>query len=329
VWEELGIGPTRDRHAIRVAYARRLKAIGADRSPAEFIRLRAAFEACMRWAQDGQIAPDASEADDTGGEANEDGDGGGDSRDGGPDERVTPQPRQAKTFDQGSAEDFRVSAVAAASFSEAWREARGAGRFEPLAALFIEGLARALIPVGAEHARLAEVVEVALADATASSVAVRRFAEAHGLISGQASLAGQPLGRSLVDRLAAETWLCRVRTASTRGFPLLRPRDARVARLLLGKRPPWRLQSKDVSTLLRELQLYRHFAPYLGPDVSAARADRLDRRIAFLTARGLAMRLWRRLRWLIFVVVGVETATLALGLIVSFLLVVVRLVQPR
>lgn len=47
-WQELGISPTRDRRTIRLAYAARLKAIDAERDPAAFRRLRAAYEAALR-----------------------------------------------------------------------------------------------------------------------------------------------------------------------------------------------------------------------------------------------------------------------------------------
>ena len=53
VWQTLGIEPTQDQRAIRVAYARQLKLIDVDADPQAFIALRAAFESAQqqtRWA---------------------------------------------------------------------------------------------------------------------------------------------------------------------------------------------------------------------------------------------------------------------------------------
>ena len=47
MWQELGIAPTEDEKAIRRAYARRLHAIGGDRDPIAFQRLRRAYEAAL------------------------------------------------------------------------------------------------------------------------------------------------------------------------------------------------------------------------------------------------------------------------------------------
>ena len=49
-WDELGITETTDTHAIRKAYARRLKAIDPETDPASFIRLREAFDQAVDWA---------------------------------------------------------------------------------------------------------------------------------------------------------------------------------------------------------------------------------------------------------------------------------------
>lgn len=47
-WQELGIAPTSDRAGIRRAYANRLKAMGPERDPAAFQRLRTAYESALR-----------------------------------------------------------------------------------------------------------------------------------------------------------------------------------------------------------------------------------------------------------------------------------------
>lgn len=47
MWQELEIAPTDDEKEIRRAYARRLRAIGGDRDPVAFQRLRRAYEAAL------------------------------------------------------------------------------------------------------------------------------------------------------------------------------------------------------------------------------------------------------------------------------------------
>lgn len=56
-WNELGIEPTDDLRAIRIAYAQRLKAIDVEADPHAFVALRQAFEAARDYA--GSRAPDA------------------------------------------------------------------------------------------------------------------------------------------------------------------------------------------------------------------------------------------------------------------------------
>src|SRR4051794_19992018 len=52
-WAILGIEPTGDAKTIRRAYAAGLRAIDADREPAAFQRLRAAYEAALHGAAQG------------------------------------------------------------------------------------------------------------------------------------------------------------------------------------------------------------------------------------------------------------------------------------
>lgn len=74
-WDTLGIEPTEDRRAIRVAYARRLKEIDVDADPQAFIALREAFEDAQQeaehaemmrqWAEDAEVdgAPEEDESE--------------------------------------------------------------------------------------------------------------------------------------------------------------------------------------------------------------------------------------------------------------------------
>ncbi|MEN3749775.1 hypothetical protein TPR58_21565 [Sphingomonas sp. HF-S3] len=56
-WAELGIEPTSDQRAIRVAYTRKLKTIDPERDPQAFIALREAFEAANEGAPASIAAP--------------------------------------------------------------------------------------------------------------------------------------------------------------------------------------------------------------------------------------------------------------------------------
>lgn len=56
-WALLGIAPTQERRAIRVAYAQRLKAIDPETDPQAFIKLRNAYERVLAGVADPNAAP--------------------------------------------------------------------------------------------------------------------------------------------------------------------------------------------------------------------------------------------------------------------------------
>ena len=61
-WEALGLDPTDDAEAVKRAYRARLKAVGPDRDPEGFQRLRAAYEAVMAGLETPRPAPPAMDA---------------------------------------------------------------------------------------------------------------------------------------------------------------------------------------------------------------------------------------------------------------------------
>lgn len=331
MWDVLGLEPTSDPAAVRRAYAARLKGIDVDRDPAAFIRLREAFERCLRWEEPVEDdEEDFSDAD------------------------FDPAPH-SRSFDQkpeqpplssspGPAElDQAVESPTAArgftsmeAFDAAWARAAEQGRFEPMAALYQEGLVEGLIPLGLEHQAHAAAVIIGAGDLQTPFAEVRRFAEAHAWqpAAGAWRSREDDFGAVYAARRAAEDWLDEQIKLSRPKFSWigaakwlfnwswLGPSPVQAAKTVLGRTAAWRLRQEDVPQVQASLQALHRHAPYLGDRIDPRRTAQLEKRVEFLTRKGFLISAWRLLRWL--AVLGVKLNVilflfLAAGLLLAWI----------
>lgn len=320
MWDVLGLEPTTDQGAVRKAYAARLKQIDIDRDPSAFIRLRQAYEGCLNWEepgiQDGQRA--AMNA-----------------------HRAAPQ--NEPVLQQGSSlvqdpADAKVEAdsspSSAAGFQAAFDEALSQGRFRSLVDLYREGLVAGSIPLGQEAAAHAAVVAVGAADLQTPFADVRGFAEDHAWGSQRPGWRrkGEEYGEAYAARLEAEDWFAGQLALSRQRpdwfsiavwfftWPSLGAAPSRLAKTLLGQLGPWRLSEDDAPLLKAALDAWRRHAPYLGERFDPAQAERLDKRLAFLTRKGFWMNSGRLVRWLLGVALRLIFALFLFTAVVAVML---------
>ncbi len=282
MWEELGIPATRDAAAIRRAYAARVRAVHPDRDAAGFMRLRAAYEEALQWAQ----TLDETQ-DDAQGEWFPE-------RDVFPPDELFPPPvlpepapprRKAPRIEAPDPSEWGAiilpppemitPAAETAAFVKGFEDARAAGRLPALLDRYRVGLARGLIPLGQERARLEQVLEAALADPEAAPEDLRALsATACGVRDVPVRLLD-----ALTARLDAESWYAEVLELSRRHIPLFGRRSARIAHMLLAAWAPREFRPRDIEPIRAELAALRLHAPLLGERVDPGRADLLHQRI--------------------------------------------------
>lgn len=281
MWDVLGLEPTTDQGAVRKAYAARLKQIDIDRDPSAFIRLRQAYEGCLNWQEPAPVSQQAPS--------------------GGRDQTST------------TAAVAEGPPPSAAGFQAAFDRALSQGRFLPLVDLYREGLVAGSIPLGQEAAAHAAVVAVGAKDLHTPFADVQRFAEDHawGRQRPGWRRKGEEYGEAYAARLEAEDWFAGQLVLSRQRpdwfsiavwfftWPSLGAAPPRLAKTLLGQLAPWRLSEDDAPLLKAALDAWRRHAPYLGERFDPEHAQRLDKRLAFLTRKGFWMNNWRFVRWLL------------------------------
>ncbi len=337
MWDVLGLEPTMDRGAVRRAYAARLKQIDVDRDPAAFIRLREAYESCLRWEEPNEGYDDVDwdwpDVDETASSSHS------------PSETETAEVQAAPVEPSvdllaDHAPDQRLNTYRSVeAYNEAFAQAWGEGRFEPLARLYIEGLVNGQIPVGQEQNAHAVVVRRGAEDMRTPFAEIRRFAEAHAWEQSRAAwLRGSDdFGEVYAARRAAEDWLEEQTRLSRPQFSWidlarwlinwswLGPSPARAAQVLLGRIAPWRLREEDAPQVQASLEALRRHAPYLGDRFNSQRTAQLEKRVEFLTRKGFLIGTWRFMLW--FAAMAVKLI-LALALFIASVLVLLAINDP-
>ena len=311
MWDELGLAPTRDERAIRVAYAARLRAgCNPEQDPEGFQRLRAAYERALRWAAE----PEDDEPDD---EPDWDGvEPDGDSR------ADQPAPDRDTLPDPPAPNPLREAWDAADAFLESFRAALrredGAGA---AAAVQAWRAGDAAFPLRVTEAVEDRVMAALLdADENAPPDAIAACALAYGWDDARAALRHPALDEEFGFRMTAALWLRRVGLMADRvGAEAAPGHPGRVAAALLGR--PGALPAKPHKHLrnhpvLRELlqDLGRHRA-WLPGVPRASRVDNLRAALAGQPWRdpaepGRARSLVRRHPLLVMIGIGVGLAML-------------------
>lgn len=261
-WRILGLdAPPADAGALRAAYARRLKAIDIDADPHAFIALREAFTLALD-ALTRPISP--------------------------PEPRAA-QPAQEPPSPSPVADDVQALSTQTA-FDALYSRAVSQSEFGQLLRLYREGLAKGLIPLGQEHSRLADVVRLALDDATLRPSDLADLATLCRLDGDVGSNLPDALERGLRGRLDAEAWWERQIRLARAWVPIREPFPSRGARFIVGRWAAWRLMGGDAPWVQALIDAYRRHGPHLGPRFDADRAAKLKRRIDWVLNPGTIRR---------------------------------------
>jgi hypothetical protein len=301
IWAALGLTePPADVAAVRRAYAIQVRAIDADAEPQRFISLRQAFEEALRRIEQGDVSGSGNAEP------------GEEVWDTPPDETEFEMPQPLHDLlSEGQAKprpDLERDAVVlprgeAAAFRSAFLEAVGGHRLGPVRALYDEGLAKGLVPLGEERAFLADMIQTALDDPEVGLGDLQAMAREFDLESGRHTGLPPDLLQAFRARLAAEVWW-RDQVGLARRFLLIGPPfPIRTARFLTGRWPAWRLMSGDVSWVRANLPAYQSHGPSLGARYDPARAQRLERRIERVTAPSPVKTI---LRWIFWTFIAVN-----------------------
>lgn len=291
MWDELGIAPSADPKAIRRAYAARLKKLDPDRDPGAFTRLREALEWALAEAED---AVDFSSCRDRQPETDVAQDGAVDSAEPNPafsasdapphDERSASGASAAQDGAQDGA-DAQPDWLDITSGDHALLEALETALSDADAAeaikLYCRAAATGAVPLQSAPALLERLFAVAVDDPGLEGEALRELAHQFGwdrpvLPSDEAS----DLRERVLSRLAAESWYASLFAMAERRNGATR-KQAKLARLMLGRIGRFRLPRVDRAALKTQLDAYRTHEAWMR--------DRFDPRWI-----GLLERRWRR-----------------------------------
>jgi hypothetical protein len=155
-----------------------------------------------------------------------------------------------------------------------------------------QGLARGLIPLAQEEARLAQLVELALSLPHVDVELLRGLDREFGLAAAVVPPLAWPLVERFRRRLEAETWRAELFAVSRRNLVWQRnPFPTRAARLVLGRWAPWRLAAGDARPVRQTLEGYRRHGPELPGWFDAERVEALEKRLHWIEHPG-AIRRW-------------------------------------
>jgi hypothetical protein len=276
LWDELGIAPSRDRKAIRRAYAARLKRLEPDRNPEAFARLRRAFEwALSRAGNDDDPRPSAAPpaspdrdepAEELSEESSED--------DMQPALRSAAQSTLQPSPPALDHDDIRDHALLIALDAALQRHDAAAA-----IALYYRAAATGALSLRSADV-IGRVLAVAVDDVTVGGAGFRHLIRTIGLdASWSQGRIDTALRHRVLARLAAEDWYDGLlATAQQRKGAGARQR-AKIARLLLGRIGRHWHPRVDKTALKSWLAQYNIHAAWLEDRIDPAWPKKLERRL--------------------------------------------------
>jgi hypothetical protein len=289
MWQELGIAPTADTKEIRRAYARRLKAIDADRDPAAFQRLRQALEAALAAVDRGSRKSEGSPGHSSGlGAVTL------------PRERPLPDPGAARpppspVVTDLAALDLAADGVASRALRQDFSQALAKGDVEGACARLTTGIAQGLVALADQQEMIAKLMAAAVDDRRLSGESFTVMAQQFGWAKLQIGDADLALRERVTARLEAEAWVGRFTgAAAVHGrWPSCADREARAfARGVLGLGPAWPLLLIHSGMIHWFFASYDRFEPWLGDRFDAKRIRRLRAARAWKPRQWVATILW-------------------------------------
>jgi hypothetical protein len=297
MWDELGIAPCDDPKAIRRAYAARLKKLDPDRDPEAFARLRQAFEQALSAAgrdprpaaaSAPQAAPEreADPAAEHSGTSEPEGDADGGAS--------TAAPSAASPVDR-----TRTEHIAAEENSRSWIPAPDHDDVRDQALLIgLDGLLRrreaseattlfyrACATGALSLERGPDLIErllaVAVDDKNLGAAAFRHLARTVGVDTQARTPVPSALRQRVLARLAAEAWYEELvaKAERKRSNGKAARRQAKIARLLLGRIGRHWQPRVDKAALKSWLAQYKPHAGWLGDRINPAWIVKLEGRV--------------------------------------------------
>jgi len=264
MWDELGIAPCVDRKAIRRAYAARLKKLDPDRDPKGFARLRDAYEWALRRAgeddrwRSSDMPPDFSEPTAT-----------RSSKSRAESARRPDRQPPAPAIDH---DDIRDQALLVA-LDAALR--RGDGNAATV--LYYRAAATGALSLESARNVTERVLAVAVDDLTLGTAAFRHLTKTVGVSTRQlrAPIASE-IHQRAIARLHAEDWYDELVVKAKPRWGREARRQARIARLLLGRTGRYWNPDVDPSALKSRLEQCKIHAVWLGDRINSAWISRLE-----------------------------------------------------
>jgi len=255
IWQELGIDATEDAGAIKSAYAARLKVTRPDEDPEGFQRLRAAYTAALRQAEQPRLS-------------------------------VVPQLAETATAVlEHPADTSRPPAMAEIlrerdETIQSLRQVFASGDGEAAIAAIDDAVARQLLPIDVELQFVNALVGVVYNDRTIPPRRLLEIAKRFGWYGVPDELRGHngQAERLLCARIDAKIWLLGTKWLAGNWKYWIGQREPAAARIVLGTLPAWlNWIAPPEPFLSRKLAEALLYAPFLDDTVDIARVSRIQR----------------------------------------------------
>ena len=296
MWDELGIAPCADRKAIRRAYAMRLKKLDPDRDPNGFARLRDAYEWALRAADDDDGRPSSDtppRSTDRDADALEDdvhtaiqaeAEAEAEPDRGEPDaahssaapeaSAPTPDLQPPAPVDR---DDIRDRALLDA-LEAALRRRDG----NAATVLYYRAAATGALSLESAPDVTERLLAVAVDDLTLPAAAFRNLVRIAGLDrprSRAQAAAESELHRRMLARLQAEDWYDDLLAKSKQRKGRAARRQAKIARLILGRIGRYRQPRVDKIALRSAINQYKTHAAWIGDRIDPVWMEVVDKRL--------------------------------------------------